>query len=116
MPDIDRVLIHLVDYRRVPMDPAKVFFLEADGDQTLIRTHRKKVIHDLRSLGEIESLFEPHQFLRIHRNFMVNLRKIQEIKQRPEGDGWQLRLQPPVNSVLSISRTYERRLWKAFGG
>jgi len=52
--------------------------------------------------------------MRIHRNFMVNLRKIQEIKQRPKGDGWQLRLQPPVNKVLSISRTYERRLWKAF--
>jgi len=54
MPDIDRVLVHLVDYRRVPIDPGKVFFLEAEGDQTIIRTHTRKVIHHLRSLGESE--------------------------------------------------------------
>ena len=82
MPELDRVLIHLEDYHRIPIDPAKVFFLEADDDRTLLRTHRRKPIQDVRSLGEIESLFGPHQFLRIHRNHMVNLRKIREIKQR----------------------------------
>jgi len=114
MPPLDRFLIHLAEFRRVPIDPSQVFFLEADGDETLLRTHRKKVIRDLRSLGELEPMFQPHQFFRVHRNHMVNLRKIREIKQRPNGDGWQLRLHPPVNQVLPIGRTYERQLWKAF--
>lgn len=92
--------------------PTRVFFLEADDDHTLIRTHRKETLRDLRSLGEIKLFFKPHQFLRVHRNFMVNLRKIRAINQRP--DGWQLRLQPPVNQVLPIGRTHETQLWRAF--
>jgi len=88
MPDIDRVLIHLQDYRRLPIDPAKVFFLEAEGDQTLIRTHSKKVIHDLRSLGEIESLFEPHQFIRkVDRWYETSV----ESKGRRRGSVWGIR-------------------------
>ena len=115
MSRLDRILTHLVDYHRIPIDPATVYYLEADGEHTLIRTHRKRLIHDVRSLGEIEPLFTPHHIVRVHCNFMVNLRKVREIKQRPDGDGWQCRLHPPVNLVLSISRTYEKQLWRAFG-
>ena len=113
-PILNRVLLHLTGYRRLPIDPSRIYLLEADADERIIRTHRKKIIRNVRSLGEIEPSFQPHQFLRIHRNWMVNLRKIREIRQRPNGDGWQLRLQPPVNQVLSVSRTHEKQLWQAF--
>ena len=36
---IDRILLHLSENRRVPIDPGKIYLLEADGDDTLIRTH-----------------------------------------------------------------------------
>jgi DNA-binding LytR/AlgR family response regulator len=33
-----RVLLHLEEGRRVPVDPSEVLFLEADGDRTEVRT------------------------------------------------------------------------------
>jgi len=56
MPPLDRFLIHLAEFRRVPIDPSKVFFLEADGDETLLRTHRKQALHDIRMSGNVNAL------------------------------------------------------------
>ena len=89
MARIDRVLVHLTDFRRVPIDPGKVYFLEAEGDETLIRTRSRKVLRDVRSLGEVLPAFERQGFLRVHRNHAVNLRRIREIKQRRDGEGWE---------------------------
>jgi hypothetical protein len=44
----------------------------------------------------------------------VNLRRIREIRARKEGGGWELRLEPPVNRIIPVGRTYEPRLWEAF--
>jgi hypothetical protein len=33
-----RLLLHLDDGRRVPLDPAEIFLLEAYGDETVVRT------------------------------------------------------------------------------
>ena len=114
-PKVDRVLIHLTDLRRVPVDPAKIYLLEADGGDTLIRTRSKHSMRDVRRLGELLPSYEPHGFLRIHRNHAVNLRRIREITPRKDGDGWQVRLQPPVNLVLPVGQTHLAELWQAFG-
>ena len=45
---IDRVLVHLSDYRRVPIDPGKIYLLEAVGDETVIRTRGKRAMRDVR--------------------------------------------------------------------
>jgi len=115
MSQLDRVLVHLADFHRVPIDPGKVFYLEAEEGDTLIRTRSKTPLRDVRSLGEVLPSFEAHLFLRIHRNYVVNLRRIREIKQRKDGDGWELKLHPPVNQILPIGRTHEAALWRAFG-
>ena len=115
MPKVDRVLIRLSDSRRVPIDPAKVYLLEAVGDDTLVRTRAKRTMRDVRKLGELMSAFEPHGFLRVHRNHAVNLRRIREIARRKGGEGWQVRLQPPVNLVLPVGQTHLASLWRAFG-
>lgn len=73
-------------------------------------------LRDVRSLGEVLHAYLPHGFLRIHRGHAVNLRRIREIVRRKEGREWQVRLQPPVNRVLPISRSYVAELWAAFGG
>ena len=115
MATVDRVLVHLTAYRRLPVDPAKVYFLEADGDETILRTRTKRVMRDVRSLGEVLPAYQRHGFLRVHRNHAVNLRRIREITRRKETDGWQLKLQPPVNLILAVGRSYLKALWKAFG-
>ena len=45
-----RVLLHLDDGRRVPLDPAEIFFLEAEGDETVVRTRGRRRLRDVRSL------------------------------------------------------------------
>ncbi len=111
----DRLLIHLEPGLRQPVDPDEVFYLEAVGDETRVRTRSARTLTDLRRLGKLVEAFAPHGFLRVHRNHMVNLRRVSEVRRRPEGEDWELKLDPPVNRVLPISRDVLAEVWEAFG-
>lgn len=115
MPAHARVLIHQTDYRRVPIDPQAVYYLEADGDSTLIRTRSARRLRDVRALGELLPAYLPHGLVRVHRSYAVNTSRIREIVRRKQGEHWQLRLQPPVGKILPISEKYLRALWQAYG-
>jgi hypothetical protein len=65
MRRIEKVLVHFGDFVRKPIDPAEVYFLEAVGDQTLIRTRSARPLRDVRSLGELLPRFAPYGFVRI---------------------------------------------------
>ncbi len=110
----DRVLLHLVDGLRVPVDPNEVYCLTAEEGNTLVRTRSATPLIDVRQLSEILPLFEKHGFAQIHRSWAINLRKIREI--RPTGDGgWEIKLDPPVNRVMPVSRRRVAELWDRFG-
>ncbi len=84
----DRVLMHLQDGRRIPVDPQEVYFLEADGGETLVRTRRAQQFASRIAVREI----------------------------RPALDGgWEVKLDPPVNRVLPVSRRRVATLWDRFG-
>ena len=51
----------------------------------------------------------------IHRNHPVNLARINDIRQRKGREDWELKLEPPVNRVLSVSRGQIGKLLKAYG-
>ncbi len=36
----DRILLHLQDGKRIPVDPQEIYLLEAEGGETLVRTRR----------------------------------------------------------------------------
>ena len=86
MSRVGRVLLKLSEFRRVPVDPSDVYFLEAVGDHTLVRLRSKRRLRDLRRLGTLLREFTPYGFLRIHRNHAGNLARIQEIR-RQNGEG-----------------------------
>ena len=111
----DRVLLHLADGRRVPVEPDEVFFLEAEEGNTLVRTRSAERLTDVRQLSVLLPHFEDHGFFEIHRGWAVNLRKVREIRPTDDG-GWELRLDPPVNRVLPVSRRRVGELWERFGG
>ena len=53
------------------------------------------------------------RFAMIHRSWAVNLRRVREI--RPAADnGWEVKLDPPVNRVLPVSRRRVSALWECF--
>jgi len=55
---------------------------------------RGKVLEDLSPLG----------LVRIHRNHAVHAGHVREIRPAADGTGWEVRLEPPVNKVLPVSR------------
>ncbi|NRA31795.1 MAG: LytTR family transcriptional regulator [Polyangiaceae bacterium] len=102
---LDRFVVHTTpDVRRV-LDPADVYWIEAEGGDSFLRFRGKKRLPDVRTLGELADAFAPHGFLRVHRNHLVNARKIREIRRRTSRD-YELRLEAPVNTVLPIGRSY----------
>jgi DNA-binding LytR/AlgR family response regulator len=66
-------------------------------------------------MGEVAGLLAAHGFVRTHRNHLVNPLHVREVRRRPGGEDWELRLDPPVNLVLPVSRSALRDLWAAFG-
>ena len=108
-----RILLHLVDGTRYAIYPDDIYLLEAAGGETHIRTRAAETLLDVRPLGDLETLFQPHGFVRIHRSFAVNPRRIRIIRPR-DSEGWEVKLAPPVNRVLPVSRDLTGNLWAAF--
>jgi DNA-binding LytR/AlgR family response regulator len=108
------ILIHLRDFVRRPVEPADIYYLEADGDETIVRGRSAKVLRDVRSLGELSPAFEAHGFVRIHNNHSVNPHHLRELRRREGGTDWEVKLQPPVNLVLPVSRNRLNELLKIF--
>jgi DNA-binding LytR/AlgR family response regulator len=52
--------------------------------------------------------------VRVHRNYLVDLRHVRQLRRRPRGEDWELTLEPPVNAV-PVSRSALAALWAAFG-
>jgi len=69
-------------------------------------------LRDVRSLGEILDEFGALGFVRIHNSHAVNAGHVREI--RPAGSGWEVRLEPPVNKVLPVSRRLVSALFDAY--
>ena len=59
MRGIGRVLINVSELRRVTVDPNDVYFLEAVGDDTLVRLRSKRRLRDVRALGTLLKEFTP---------------------------------------------------------
>jgi DNA-binding LytR/AlgR family response regulator len=110
----ERLLLHLGRDRRRVVDPADVYFLEATGGTTLVRLRSSQRLRDVRALGELLPLLTPFGIVRVHRNHAVGVRHAREIRRRDAQADWEVRLEPPVNSVLPVGRTYLKGLWAAF--
>jgi len=71
-------------------------------------------IRDVRSVGEVLGDVAPLGFVRIHRNHAINPGRVREIRPVASGAGWKVRLEPPVNRVLVVSRRSVSALLAAY--
>jgi DNA-binding LytR/AlgR family response regulator len=100
---------------RQAIESDEVYYVEATGDDTEVRTRGARVLRDVRPMGVLAAAFLRHGFVRIHRNFLVNPRHLRRVRRRPGSDDWEVTLDPPVNVVLPVSRSALAALWVAFG-
>jgi DNA-binding LytR/AlgR family response regulator len=110
-----RVLLHLEDGRRVPVEPDEVFYLEAQADETEVRTRGRRRLRDVRSLAELTARFPKGLLVPVHRSAAVNVDRVDEVRRRANGRDWELRLEPPVNRVIPVARKRVAALWAAYG-
>jgi len=80
-----------------------IFYLEAKGEKTLIRTRRKKPYKSVQRLGELAKRLPAPAFVRCHREYIVNLNRVRSIAPR-SSRGYDLKLDPPVNRRIPIAR------------
>jgi DNA-binding LytR/AlgR family response regulator len=112
----DRLVLHLGDGSREILDSAEVYLLEAEGDSTWVRLAEREARLDVRALGELAPPLESRGFLRIHRSYAVNLRRVRLLRRRDRGRDWEIQLEPPVNRVLPVSRDAYPHLLAALEG
>jgi two-component system LytT family response regulator/two-component system response regulator LytT len=70
-----------------------IFYLEAKGHDTLIRTRRKKPYQSVQRLGELAKKLPIPAFVRCHREYIVNLNRVRSLTPR-SSRGYDLRLEP----------------------
>ena len=110
-----RLLLHLGPGERQAIEGDEVYFVEAKGDDTEVRTRGARVLKDVRPMGVLAAAFLRHGFVRIHRDYLVNPRHVRRVRRRAQGDDWEVTLDAPVNAVLPVSRSGLAALWAAFG-
>ena len=91
-----------------------IFYLEAKGHDTLIRTKRKKPYKSVQRLGELAKKLPAPAFARCHREYIVNLNRVRSITPR-KSRGYDLRLDPPVNRRIPIARDRLEKIRKILG-
>ena len=91
-----------------------IFYLEAQGENTLIRTKRKKLYKSVQRLGELAKKLPTPKFVRCHREYIVNLNRVRSITPRNSRD-YDLRLDPPVNCRIPVARDRLEKIRKILG-
>jgi len=98
------------------LEIGEIYFVEGEGHDTLVRTARRRLLRSTQRLDEWEEALSGGRFVRIHKSYLVNFDRVRELRLR-KGDpnDWEVKLDPPVNAVLPVSRTGYRKLRAAFG-
>ena len=85
------------------LEADEIYYLEADGHDTLVRTRRRTLYRSVKRLSELEALLPKPPFFRCHNSYLVNLGRVRYLEHTTRKD-YSLRLDPPVNTVLPLSR------------
>ena len=92
----------------------QIFYIEAEGDDCLLRTARAKLYRHIEPLEEVEPRLPSPPFFRIHRSYIVNLNRVMELRLRGERD-YEVKMDPPVNKALPVGRDRYPELARLLG-
>jgi two-component system, LytTR family, response regulator len=95
------------------VEPAAVVFCRAEDKYTVLYTADGEHIVD-RTVDDLERTLDPSQFLRIHRNAIVNLTFVRDLT-AVEGGRFLVTLTTPAGTQLHASRAGARLLREKFG-
>ena len=94
------------------LDTTDIFFLSANHSLVDVHTCEKKIQTRI-TLNYLEKRLANQSFFRTHRSFIVNLKKVNEIKH--ERDGIRLVMNDEKKSTISVSRSKISQVKKLLG-
>jgi DNA-binding LytR/AlgR family response regulator len=109
---IDRFVVHASRSRRLLVTPHSIYYAEADGPDTVLRLRGRRTLRDVRTLKQLTEALRPFAFHRVHDKWLVNVRRIREIRLQRDGRDWEVVMQPPVNHVIPVSRSRHAALMR----
>lgn len=92
------------------LDLDKIIFLQSVRNYTSVHLYDKEFLSNL-PLCELENRFEKKLFCRVHRSFMVNLSKIEELSSIRSGQ-YHIRVDNKGKTSIPVSRNGAARLKK----
>jgi DNA-binding LytR/AlgR family response regulator len=95
------------------LEPDDVLYAEADGDYCWIHTDGERLLSS-QSMRELEDLLPATIFFRIHRSYLVNLRRVAALEQIAAGRTG-VRLTDKAGTVLEVARRQTRGLKQHLG-
>jgi DNA-binding LytR/AlgR family response regulator len=110
-----RLLLHVAAGLRQAVDADAVYYVEAKADDCQIRMRGTQALRDVRPIEVLAAAFARPGFVRIHRSYLVNVGHVRLVRRRKRSDDWEVTLEAPVNSILPVSRSARRALWRALG-
>jgi hypothetical protein len=107
-------LIARRDDRLVVLALPEIRYAESDGNTVWLATDQGRLRANAHGLDNLEHELENHGFLRVHRRFLVNLRRIREIDQGFKGSLF-LITDVRVHEAVPVSRRHAPSLRRALG-
>ena len=92
------------------VDTKQIIYCEADSNYTRFHLENREVYMISKTLGDVQDVLETGDFVRVHRQYMVNLDHIQKLV---KGEGTYLLLSNGVS--IPVSRQQKDRLMERFG-
>ncbi len=97
------------------LETEDVFHVEAVGGDSRLRTRSRRFYESTERLADVAARLPEDRFFSPHRSHVVNLDRVRQVRRRVDGRGWELKLDPPVNAVIPVSRSRETELWQRLG-
>ena len=96
-------LIGLQDERMVLVSAEEIRYARTDGGAVWLHTDRGRIRLLERNFGALEQRLAEHGFLRVHRRYLVNRRRVTEVAAAPNGC-IQLLLDVPTGQPIPVAR------------
>ena len=99
---------------RVLIDYQDILWIEAQNKKTWLRALSGQKLRLYRALKELEPRLQAHNFLRVHKSYIVNLNHIAEVAPWFSG-AYIIKMADPPRSEIPMSRRYAAQLKKRTG-
>jgi sigma-54 dependent transcriptional regulator, acetoin dehydrogenase operon transcriptional activator AcoR len=100
--------------RLVLLAPSEVRYAEADRNTVWLSTDRGRILAATRGLDHVDQALSRHGFRRVHRRFLVNLRRVAEVERGTKGELF-LVTDPRVPELVPVSRRHAPEIRRLLG-